>query len=127
MKNLRLSNTCGESFPKSLRRLEYCSSLDGIKDYAYILPGENPEFWIIVLHGHGSHGDQLYTRKDVRECWLEPLRKTGGGIITPNLRDNAWMNPAAASDLHELINFLRKEYGLNKTLFCSGSMGEPAT
>ena len=123
MKIIRYANACGEFFPESLKRLDYSSSLDGVEDYAYILPGDNPEFWIVVLHGHGSHGDQLYTRKDVRECWLEPLRATGGGIITPNLRDNAWMNPAAVSDLHELINFLREEYGLKKTLFCSGSMG----
>jgi pimeloyl-ACP methyl ester carboxylesterase len=123
MKNIESSHASGAFFPKGLKRIDYCSSVDGMEDYAYILPGENPEFWIVVLHGHGSHGDQLYTRKDVRDAWLEPLRATGGGIITPNLRDNAWMSPAAATDMHDLINYLRIEYGLKKTLFCSGSMG----
>jgi len=123
MKKVRFSDAIEEYFPEGLKRLDYCSSVDGIEDYAYILPGNNPEFWIVVLHGHGSHGDQLYTRKDVRENWLEPLRATGAGIITPNLRNNAWMNPAAAFDMHELIDYLRREYGLKKTLFCSGSMG----
>ena len=123
MKMLNQSTQSGEYFPKGLLRLEYQSSYDNFKDWALILQGNNPELWIIVLHGHGSHGDQLYTRQDVRESWLEPLRKTGGGIITPNLRDNAWMNPAASYDMHELINYLRNEYGLKKTLFYSGSMG----
>ena len=123
MKNIRLNDASGEYFPESLKRLDYCSDVDGIEDYAYILPGKNPEFWIVVLHGHGSHGDQLYTRQDIRENWLEPLRATGAGILAPNLRDNAWMNPAAAFDMHNLIDYLRKEYGLKKTLFCSGSMG----
>ena len=123
MKILNKSTQSGEYFPKGLIRLEYQSSYDTLKDWALILPGNNPEFWIIVLHGHGSHGDQLYTRQDVRESWLEPLRASGAGIISPNLRDNAWMNPAAAFDMHELIDYLRNEYALKKTLFCSGSMG----
>jgi len=123
MKILNKSTQAGEFFPYGLLKLEYQSSYDNFKDWAFILPGKNPEFWIIVLHGHGSHGDQLYTRKDVRETWLEPLSATGAGIITPNLRDNAWMNPAAAFDMHELIDYLRNEYGLKKTLFYSGSMG----
>jgi pimeloyl-ACP methyl ester carboxylesterase len=123
MKNIRSSDALGEFSPEGLKRLDYCSSVDKVEDYAYILPGDNPAFWIIVLHGHGSHGDQLYTREDVRKTWLKPLRATGAGIITPNLRDNAWMNPAAAFDMHELIDYLRNEYGLKKTLFCSGSMG----
>lgn len=123
MKNIRRCDASGDFFPEGLKRLDYRSSVDGLEDYAYILPGNNAGFWIVVLHGHGARGDQLYTRKDVRENWLEPLRATGGGIITPNLRGNAWMNPAAAFDMHDLINYLRKEYGLKKTLFCSGSMG----
>ena len=123
MKNIRLVNACGDCFPEGLKRLDYCSSVDDIEDYAYILPGNNPEFWIIVLHGHGSHGDQLYTRKDLRGIWFEPFQATGAGIITPNLRDNAWMSPTAATDMHALVNYLRSEYGLKKTLFCSGSMG----
>ena len=123
MKDIRVINACGDCFPDTLLKLNYRSSVDDAEDYAYILPGKNPELWIVVLHGHGSHGDQLYIRKDVRETWLEPLQATGAGIITLNLRDNAWMNPAAAFDMHELIEYLRSEYGLKKTLFCSGSMG----
>ncbi len=109
MKDIRVVNACGDCFPDTLLKLNYRSSGDDAEDYAYILPGKNPEFWIVVLQGHGSHGDQLYTRKDLREIWLDPLRATGAGIITPNLRDNAWMSPAAAFDMHELIEYLRGE------------------
>ena len=123
MKILNKSAQTGKYFPEGLMRLAYQSSYDNLKDWALILPGDNPEFWIIVLHGHGSQGDQLYTRKDIRETWSAPLRATGAGIITPNLRNNAWMNPAAAFDMHDLIDYLRNEYGLKKTLFYSGSMG----
>lgn len=123
MKILNKTPQAGEHFPDGLLKLEYQSSYDSFRDWALLLPGRNPEFWIVVLHGHGSHGDQLYVRQDVRENWLKPFRETGAGIITPNLRNNAWMNPAAAADMHDLLNYLRKEYGLKKTLFCSGSMG----
>jgi len=88
MKILNKSAQVGKYFPDGLMRLEYKSSYDNFKDWALILPGDNPEFWIIVLHGHCSHGDQLYARDDVRGNWLEPLRATEAGIITPNLRYN---------------------------------------
>ncbi len=33
------------------------------------------------------------------------------------------MGSAAAVDMHDLVGYLRKEYGMKKTIFCSGSMG----
>jgi len=113
----------GEHFPPGLLRLEYASDVDGLKDWALLLPGENKELWIVVIHGHGSHGDQLFTRQDIRDAWLPAFRDTGAGILCVNLRDNAWMGPAAAFDMHDLVKYLRAEYGLRKTIFCSGSMG----
>ncbi len=113
----------GEHFPPGVMRLEYASDVDGLKDWALLLPGENRKLWIVVIHGHGSHADQLFVRHDIREKWLPVFCQTGAGILCVNLRDNAWMGPAAVTDLHDLLNFLRAEYGLQKTLFCSGSMG----
>jgi pimeloyl-ACP methyl ester carboxylesterase len=123
MKNIQLTPADDTAFPEGVLRLDYQSSVDGRVDYAYVWPGAKPDFWIVVIHGHGSHGDQLYTRPDIRDEWLPEFRKTGGGIITPNLRDNAWMSRAAAQDMHELLAWLREKYGLKQTLFCSGSMG----
>lgn len=123
MKIISLENAVGEFYPAGLKRLEYISDVDGLKDWAVLLPGENKGLWIVVIHGHGSHGDQLFTRKDVREIWLPVFRNTGAGILCVNLRDNAWMGPAAATDMHDLINYLRISHGMKKTIFCSGSMG----
>ena len=123
MKIISCEKACGEYFPEGLMRLDYASDVDGLKDWALLLPGENRELWIVFIHGHGSHGDQLFTREDIRELWLPVFRGTGAGILCVNLRDNAWMGPAAASDMHDLVNYLRTGYGMKKTIFCSGSMG----
>ncbi|MDD5678023.1 MAG: hypothetical protein PHW60_08560 [Kiritimatiellae bacterium] len=106
-----------------MQRLDYASAVDDAPDWALLRPGKRHELWTVVLHGHGSHGDQLYTRRDVREKWLPDFLDTGAGIITLNLRDNAWMCPAAAADMHAVLDFLRAEFGMQKTIFCSGSMG----
>ena len=112
-----------ERIPEGVLRIDYVSGVDGVEDWALAWPGERDDLWIIVIHGHGSRGDQLYVRQDIRESWLGPFRGSGGGILSPNLRDNAWMSPAAAHDLHELLALLRSEWGMQQTLFCSGSMG----
>ncbi|MFA6100692.1 MAG: alpha/beta hydrolase [Victivallaceae bacterium] len=123
MKIIDYQKAAGEYLPEGTGRLNYISDADEHADWALALPGENPELWIVVIHGHGSHGDQLYARQDIRELWLPVFRQTGAGILTVNLRDNAWMGPAAVADMHDLIEWLRREYGMKKTIFASGSMG----
>ncbi len=123
MKILGLKPLAGENYPAGLQRLDYASDVDGLHDWGTLLPGRRRDLWIVVLHGHGARGDQLYTRKDIREIWLPEFLATGGGIFTLNLRGNAWMCPAAAADLHAVMDYLRAEHGLQKAIFCSGSMG----
>jgi pimeloyl-ACP methyl ester carboxylesterase len=109
--------------PARLIQFNYRSPLDNREDWAMILPPKGTDTWIVCIHGHGSHGDQLYTRKDINETWLPAFRKSGFGILTPNLRDNSWMAPAAVFDLHLVLNYLRTEYSAQRFIFASGSMG----
>ena len=32
---------------------------------------------MVHLHGHGSHGDQIFTRPDIRDLWLSLYRELG--------------------------------------------------
>lgn len=123
MKIVDFNSVTGGDFPVGIKRLEYDSGVDGVRDWGLLLPGRRRALWIVVLHGHGARGDQLYTRKDIRETWLPEFLNTGAGILTLNLRGNAWMSPAAAADLHDVLNYVRAEQGMQKAVFCSGSMG----
>lgn len=106
-----------------VRRIEYCSAGDGRADWALAHPPRQGDIWLVCLHGHGSHGDQLYTRPDIRERWLPAFLDRDLGLLTPNLRDNAWMGPAAVRDLDDLLDLVRAEFGASRFLFASGSMG----
>lgn len=123
METVSISEAQGEAIPQGVSRVDYASSADGTADWALAWPGDRRDLWVVVIHGHGSQGDQLYVRRDIRDAWLAPFRSTGAGILTPNLRGNAWMCPAAAEDLHELLRFVRSEWGMGEALLCSGSMG----
>ena len=84
MKDIKLSPAEGPDFPEGLLRLEYSSSWgDDFKDWALINPGAKETLWSIFLHGTNSHGDQLYTRRDVRGALLPEYMKRGSGILTP--------------------------------------------
>lgn len=109
-------------FPAGVFQWTYESGLDGVRDKALVWPGSHP-VWVVVIHGHGSHEDQLYTRPDIRANWLPAIRETGAGILTPNLRDNAWMSPAATRDLRDLLVAIRAQFGATHFVFFSGSMG----
>ncbi len=123
MKIITYRKATGKYFPEGTMRLDYSSSVDGAADWALALPGRNSALWIVIIHGHGSHGDQIFTRCDIRNSWLPVFLETGAGILSVNLRDNAWMGPAASTDMHGLIDWLRSKYGMQKTIFASGSMG----
>ncbi len=111
-----------EPWQPGIRRIEYRSAADGRRDWALVRPGRTSD-WAVVLHGHGSHGDQLYTRADIRDSWLACFDRAGVGVLTPNLRDNGWMGPESVADLHALLGWLRETYAVERTLFTSGSMG----
>lgn len=105
-----------------LERIEYRNGLDDRRDWALRLGAEG-DVWTVFLHGHGSGGDQLFTRPDIRREWLPLFRARGLGILCPNLRENAWMGPGAVHDLRWLLEFTRTEFGARRFLFFSGSMG----
>lgn len=109
--------------PEEVLKIEYLSSQDGIEDWALFWPGENTKVWVVCIHGHGSQGDQLYTRQDIRENWLPAFKANGFSILTPNLRGNSWMSPGAAVDVHDLIEFAKTKYEAETFIFYSASMG----
>lgn len=112
-----------DSLPADVQRIDYRSAIDDLADWALVLPTDTPATWIVNLHGHGSHGDQLYTREDIRANWLKAFQNRGLGILTPNLRDNAWMSPAAINDLRSLLQAIRDQFAAERFVFVSGSMG----
>ncbi|MFH1571572.1 MAG: alpha/beta fold hydrolase [Gemmatimonadota bacterium] len=112
-----------ECFPQGVWRLAYASPVDGEPDWALMMPGPRREAWLVCLHGHGSKGDQLFTRADIRDGWLPGFRRLGLGVLTPNLRGNAWMSAPAAADLRALLAWMRDVQGAERFYFASGSMG----
>lgn len=106
-----------------VERWEYESPIDGLIDWALVRNGRDGNGpWVVVLHGHGSTGDQLFTRDDLRPRELQ-IAELGLGLLCPNLRGNAWMSPSAVQDLHYLLNMVRERCGAGQFVFCSGSMG----
>ena len=112
----------GPELPAGVQRLDY-AGVDGTPDWVLLLPPTRGADWMVNLHGHGSTGDQLYTRPDIRDLWLPAFRARGLGILTPNLRGNPWMSPEAASDLHALLQWMREKRGARRFLLVGGSMG----
>lgn len=108
--------------PTGSYHLNYTSSLDGLNDWAIVCP-RSIDVCIVNLHGHGSNGDQLFTRQDIRKFWLERFLALNVSILCPNLRDNAWMSPAAVDDLSQLLSHIRIQHGIQRFVFFSGSMG----
>lgn len=111
-----------QEIPEGVILLRYRSGRDNTQDWCLLWPPETGSSWAVVIHGHGSRGDQLYVRPDLR-VWIAAFRGRNLGILTPNLRGNAWMSPAAASDLKELLSLLRTEFKASRFHFLSGSMG----
>ncbi len=107
-----------------LVRLNYTSAVDGVQDWALLLsPSRGEADWVVMIHGHGSEGNQLFVRPDLRNQWLPLLLGKGLGLLTVNLRGNAWMSLSAAADLTALLSWLRRTQSVGRVILASGSMG----
>ena len=122
MEILREEKASGSVHYRDTIKITFRSPYDGLEDWALIERGRTST-WVIMLHGHGSQGDQLFTRQDVATQWLPFLRDRGLGILSPNLRGNAWMCRSAVSDLRDLVAFVRRKYDVKAFIFATGSMG----
>ena len=112
-----------ESGSLKLERFKYTSAVDGLEDwFLYHHQGESRDC-AIVLHGHGSHGNQVLKMKGWIPLWEEYTRKYDLNLFTPNLRDDAWMCPAAVEDLAALIRYGKENYKWQKVIIATGSMG----
>ena len=105
-----------------LHRFEYQSTVDGIADWYLFHDAGKEKDCIVLLHGHGSHGDQILTRSDLAP-WRAYLAELDVSVLSPNLRDNAWMAPAAAADLHHLLAAGKETHAWRRIFFAAGSMG----
>ena len=123
MTSLAIVNISKDSVSQGVLRLCYQSTLDQFEDWALIRQPSSSRNWVVNLHGHSSTSDQLYTRKDICENWIPVFDQYNCNIVTPNLRGNAWMGPAAVTDLHALLKYLRVHYQAERFIFVGGSMG----
>ncbi|MFW6155133.1 MAG: alpha/beta hydrolase family protein [Planctomycetota bacterium] len=112
-----------EGMPDVQCRL-FRSGIDGWEDRVFLRPPPRPgRPWVVVLHGHGSLGDQLFVREDIRGAWLPLLIEHDVGILSPDLRGNAWMGPNAAADLKGQIAAVRAAFDVAAVGLAGGSLG----
>ena len=52
-------------FESEFEKVEYESAADGFRDWYLVHRVGNARICAVVLHGHGSTGDQLITRPDI--------------------------------------------------------------
>ncbi|MFW5798149.1 MAG: alpha/beta hydrolase family protein [Planctomycetota bacterium] len=113
-----------DDLPAELQRVDYTSCCDGLHDWALVRrPASGTAPMVVVLHGHGSGGDQLWVRQDLREKRWPFFEQSDFGIVSPNLRGNAWMGPAAAADLSGLVAVMLEHWGARPVILDGGSMG----
>lgn len=124
MNDIKITDISGEDYPPGVKKLEYTSSYgDGFRDWALFMPGRDSKRWVTYLHGSLSHGDQVFTRKDVHNEIIPRVLSNGCSLLSPNLRNTPRMSPSAVFDLHELIEFMRSEFDLEYNMLNGGSMG----
>lgn len=110
-------------FESEFEKVESVSEADGFRDWHLVRRVRNARTCAVILHGHGSTGDQLLTRPDIAETWTRFLLERNVSILSPNLRGNAWMKESAVADLRQIIEAEREKNPWKKLLVVSGSMG----
>lgn len=112
-----------EPYPAGTLRLSYASGVDGVEDWALFLPGDPRQNTVVYLHGSFAQADQIFTRADIRSFWLPRIQRAGHPLLSVNLRDTAYMSPAATADLTALLDFCSASLGCNRFVLLGGSGG----
>ena len=110
-------------FEAEFVRKDFVSRRDGCSDWYLVRRGKADAPCVIMLHGHGSNGDQLIKRQDKIQYQTKYLVEADCGIISPNLRGNSWMSPAAEEDLCMILEQERPVLKWSRLFFIAGSMG----
>ena len=121
--NVSISSKCIKELSRDdFFCFEYTSKVDGFRDWAmYSHAKDRP--CVVILHGHGSQGDQVVEREKDINLWRRAMVDANVSVLSPNLRGNAWMNSAAVEDVAELLRNGRRNMGWSKVFIVSGSMG----
>ncbi len=114
---------CNIMYEEQFQECFYNSQIDGAKERYFVHDGATEQVCVVILHGHGSLGDQLLTRQDIAEGWTKYLLEHDYSIIAPDLRGNAWMNELAVADLTQLLELEQERLKWRKLVIVSGSMG----
>ncbi len=117
--NVKVFDTMYTETPK---KISYTSKVDGASDWYMLCDAGRGTDCLVYLHGHGSRGDQLFTREDIK-IRLPLIAKLDLSVIAPDLRGNSWMDPTEVEDLADILNSCRAEYGFRRFVFVAGSMG----
>jgi pimeloyl-ACP methyl ester carboxylesterase len=104
--------------------------IDGsVQEYVLLQPkgfqNSHVKTLIVALHGHGSDRWQ-YIREPRDECRAtrDVALKHGMLLVAPDYRARtSWMGPAAESDLQQIIEDLKRQHSITRTLVTGGSMG----
>ena len=109
-------------YTETPEKITYTSKVDGAEDWYMLCDAGRGTDCLVYLHGHGSHGDQLFTRTDIKTR-LPLIAELGLSVVAPDLRGNSWMDPTEVADLADILNSCREKYGFRHFVFVSGSMG----
>ena len=109
-------------YTETPEKITYTSKVDGAQDWYMLCNAGRGTDCLVYLHGHGSRGDQLFTRADIKDR-LPLIAKLGLSVIAPDLRGNSWMCPTVVEDLADILVSCREKYGFRHFIFVSGSMG----
>ncbi|MDD3471106.1 MAG: alpha/beta fold hydrolase, partial [Thermoguttaceae bacterium] len=117
----------------SERRIEdrcFTAHCDGSEQRYAVLYPQNfvpnmPYDLLITLHGHGSDRNQ-FIMDDRDEC--RAAREFAATrqmlMVSPDYRaKTSWMGPKAEADLLQLLELLRTEFSIRRTIVAGGSMG----
>ncbi|MCP4642494.1 MAG: alpha/beta fold hydrolase, partial [bacterium] len=110
--------------------VSFKAACDGTtQHYVVMLPApfdkEESHHLIVALHGHGSDRWQ-FAKSSRDECRAvrDAAARHNTILVSPDYRaKTSWMGPKAEADMLQILEELKKQYRIGKTIISGGSMG----
>lgn len=112
--------------PGVAEEVAFIADVDGSEEHFMVIrPPKRSRDALIALHGHGSDRRQFaLDERDECSAARDVAAKYNMWFISPDYRaPTSWMGPKAEADMVQIIDILKRDYGIRRVFLCGGSMG----
>jgi len=120
-----LSNTAYNTEVKSMQNLNKLTFVFKDKSDCALIDNtyKDSKTWVVYFHSTGGSETEIFTSELCYPLWINSIRDAKFGLISFNAFGNSRMHPNTADAIHKVLQYIKKEFKVNRFILVGASQG----